>query len=152
SGLINSASPTKTFDLSINNSSPTTISLLTGFSTSPSNWINSSGNSVSIKSQQNTFLYPGDVMNITIYFEVDNSFLIGTTITNCANYKGSIIDTVNIINLSFDKDNCDSFTVESPIVKLCAIKEVRKANTNNAFASSVTNIVPTDELEFKICI
>ncbi len=148
-GLINSASITDTFDLIVNNGTPTPFSMATGFSGNP--WTGSN-NSFTLTAQTNTLLFPGDRIYITIEFIIDVTNPIGSVIANCADFDGSIIDIPNNINLPVPSNSCVSFTIESPEVKLCATKGVRKANTSNPFTDFITNIVPTDELEFQICV
>jgi|GEM_PF-1431254 len=147
-GIINSASITDSFDLIVNSGSPTIVSMGTGFSGNP--WA-SSNNSFSLTAHTDTKLFPGDSILITIDFIIDPN-PIGAIITNCTDYEGAIIDPPNNINLQINNNSCASFTIEAPEVKLCATKGVRKANTGNAFTTNITNVVPTDELEFQLCV
>ncbi len=148
-GLINSASVTDNFDVVINNGTPIPFSLLTGY---VGNTWNTSNNSLLLTAHSNTELYPGDYIEITIPFIIDSSNPVGSVIDNCTNMEGFIIDPPNNINLQLNSTSCASFTIENPQVKLCATKGVRKANTADSFSSNITNIVPTDELEFQICL
>lgn len=152
SGLINSASVTDTFNLSINGGSPILFPMSFGYSSSPSNWTNTSVNSFSLNADNNTLLYPGDSVQIIISFTINTTLPLGTTISNCAHFEASIIDSPNNINVSINEDSCVPFTITAPEIKLCAEKIVRKANTNDPFVTDLTNVIPTDELEFQICI
>lgn len=148
-GVINSASTTNTFDLSINNGTPTVFSLPTGHYSS--SW-NTNNNSFNVLANSNTLLYPGDFIQISVSFLINPGLSLGTTITNCTDFSGVIIDVPNNINQQLDSSSCASFSIENPEVKLCAVKTVRKSNTSDPFVANITNIVPTDELEFQICI
>ncbi|MBK5213133.1 MAG: T9SS type A sorting domain-containing protein [Flavobacteriaceae bacterium] len=148
-GMINSASITDTFDLIVNNGTPTVVSMATGFSGNP--WA-TTNNSFTLRANINTLLYPNDIIRVTIEFIIDANNPTGSVIANCADFDGSIIDIPNNINLPVPSNSCVSFAIETPEVKLCATKGVRKANTSNPFSAFITNIVPTDELEFQICV
>lgn len=148
-GIINSASITDSFDIVINNGTPTPFSLATGYNGNP--WAASS-NSFLLTAHANTELYPGDIIELRIPFVIDSNNPVGSLIDNCTDMEGFIIDPANNINLPLISTSCASFNIESPQVKLCATKGVRRANTSDPFSTSVTNIVPTDELEFQICV
>lgn len=148
-GVINSASITDSFDIEINNGTPTSFSLTTGYVGSP--W-NASNNSFLLTAHTNTELYPGDYIEVRIPFVIDTANPVGTQIDNCTDMEGFIIDPANNINLQLNSSSCAPFTIENPQVKLCATKGVRRANTSDPFSTTVTNIVPTDELEFQICV
>jgi len=152
SGLINSASTSDTFDLSVNNGSSTQFPMVLGYSSNPTIWNSSTNNSFSLIADSNTLLYPGDMLQIVVSFTMNSGIQLGSTITNCAHFEGAIIDVPNNINISLNEDSCSSFTIESSEVKLCAVKTVRKANTNDVFVTDITNVIPTDELEFQICV
>lgn len=152
SGLINSASATNTFNLSTNGGSPTSFPMSFGYSSSPSNWTNATINSFNLTADNNTLLYPGDSVQVIIDFTINAGLSLGATITNCVHFEASIIDIPNNINVSINEDSCVPFTIISPEIKLCAVKTVRKANTNDSFVTDLTNVIPTDELEFQICI
>jgi hypothetical protein len=148
-GTINSASSTNSFDLIINNGVATTLLLNTGYNGNP--W-NTNNNSFDLIANATTELYPGDYIEIVIPFIINNSIPIGTDINNCTDMTGSIIDPPNNINVSLNSNSCVTFTIENPEIKLCATKGVRKANTTTPFLATLTNIIPTDELEFQICM
>ncbi|MAZ73889.1 MAG: hypothetical protein CMC70_12165, partial [Flavobacteriaceae bacterium] len=149
SGNINSASITDTFDLIVNNGAPTTVSVGAGYNQNP--WT-ISNNDFRLIATANTELYPQDILFISIPFLVASPTPVGTTITNCATLDAAIIDTPNNINLALNNTSCANFTTEAEQIKLCVDKGVRKANTNNGFIDELVNVVPTDEIEFQLCI
>lgn len=149
-GVINSASTNNLFDLSLNGNSATPVNLSTGFSgTFPSS---TTGNSLQLTAQNGTLLFPNDQLNITILFTVDPLLNVGSIVTNCADFQAEVVLETPSTNTPFNNNSCTSFTIAPEEVKLCAVKKVRKANTGNPYQTSITNIIPTDELEFEICI
>ena len=149
-GTINSASSNMLFDLILNGNTAIPMNLSNGYiGVFP---FMASGNSLQLTAQTNTVLFPGDQLNITILFTLDPVLNVGDVVTNCANFQAQVVLEAPAANMPFNNNSCASFTVAAEEVKLCALKKVRKANTNNAFVSSITNVVPTDELEFEICI
>ncbi|MGJ8684873.1 MAG: T9SS type A sorting domain-containing protein [Nonlabens sp.] len=150
SGLINSASSNTNFDLIINGNPSIPVDLSIGyngtFTPAPA------GNSLQLGAQNNTLLFPGDQLNITIIFTVDPALTIGTSITNCSDFQGEILLESPAANVAISNNSCASFTIAAEEVKLCAVKKVRKSNTGDPYQTAITNIVPTDELDFEICI
>ncbi|PQJ32686.1 hypothetical protein BST92_12445 [Nonlabens arenilitoris] len=150
SGLINSASQNTNFDLVLNGNPAIPVDLSTGYNGvfTPV----TTGNSLQLSAQNNTLLFPGDQLNIIIIFTIDPALTIGTVVTNCSDFQGEILLEAPATNVAFANNSCASFTVAAEEVKLCAVKKVRKANTSDPYQTSITNIVPTDELEFEICV
>jgi Secretion system C-terminal sorting domain/FG-GAP-like repeat len=149
SGNLNSASQTDTFDLIVNNGTPTSVSINLGYNQNP--WT-ASNNDLRLTANPNTQLYPQDLLFITIPFLVNTPTPVGTPVVNCATLDAAIIDAPNNINLALNNTSCIHFNVQPEEIKLCVDKGVRKAYSNNAFVDAIINIVPTDELEFQICV
>ncbi|MBD0832423.1 hypothetical protein [Aestuariibaculum sediminum] len=138
-GSINSASTSTDFDISFNGGLATTFPLDIGFGGTPSVWSSATTNTVLLKADSNTLLYPNDTVQITIDFIIDSALTTGAIVSNCAHLDGAIIDTPNNVNEILSQDSCIDFTIEDPQVKLCALKRVRKANTNDPFVTDLIN-------------
>ena len=150
SGLINSASSNTIFDLVLNGNLATPVDLSIGYNGTfiPA----TAGNSLQLSAQSNTLLFPGDQLKITILFTINPALTVGTAVTNCADFNAEVVLESPATNIAFNNNSCASFTIAAEEVKLCATKKVRKASTGGPYLSTITNIIPTDEVEFEICV
>ncbi|WP_298952624.1 T9SS type B sorting domain-containing protein [uncultured Nonlabens sp.] len=149
-GTISSFSPSGVFDVFINGTLDRSFTLPDD-SGQRFNWNGASGDEIRIVAQNTTQIYPGDDVGIGIFFDVDASTSPGDLLTNCVDFTADII-LDNAPNVPTGNQSCIDLLIEAPSMDVCIVKNVRIANTPDPFTTSITNVVPNDEVEFQICV
>lgn len=149
-GSLSSLGVNRSFDVFINGALDRSFTLPDdNFTRFP--WNGASGDVLRIVAQNGTEIYPGDFLDVNIFFNIDASVTPGTLITNCVDFTGELLLS-DAADIPITNQSCIDILIEAPSIDVCVAKNVRVANTPDPFTNSITNVAPSDEVEFQICV